>query len=192
MNINKSTSRTQGNKLQALLLTILLCLLTTTVQAQGQGVRISGQVTDDFGEVAMANVVERDANNRIISHTTTDMSGNFSLAIKSPKNKLVISYVGNETVTLAIGTKKVFNVHMSSKTTLKEVVVKAEKKQASGGLSIPVREMTTATQTFNMEDVEGLSFTSADEALQGEIAGLDIVSNSGNLGAGTQMRLRGV
>ena len=45
---------------------------------------------------------------------------------------------------------------------------------------------------MNMEDVEGLAFTSADEALQGEIAGLDIVANSGNLGAGTQMRLRGV
>ena len=45
---------------------------------------------------------------------------------------------------------------------------------------------------MDMSSVEGLSFTSADEALQGEIAGLDIVSNSGNLGAGTTMRLRGV
>jgi len=187
-----STSRIQGNKLTAFLLTVLLSLLSLSANAQGQGVRISGQVTDDFGEVAAANVVERDANNRIISHTVTDMMGNFSLAIKSPKNKLVISYVGNETVTLNIGNQRVFKVKMGSKTVLQDVVVKATKKQASGGLVIPQREMTTATQTFNMEDVEGLSFTSADEVLQGEIAGLDIVANSGNLGAGTQMRLRGV
>lgn len=190
MNIYKSTNRRQGNRLGALTLTVLLCMLTTALKAQG--VRISGQVNDDFGEVAMANVVERDGNNRIISHTTTDFNGNFSLAIKSTKNKLVISYVGNKTVTLPIGNQKVFKVHMQSETLLKEVVIKAEKRQNSGGLNIPVREMTTATQTFNMEDVEGLSFTSADEALQGEIAGLDIVANSGNLGAGTQMRLRGV
>ena len=88
MNIYKSTNRRQGNRLGALILTVLLCMLTTALKAQG--VRISGQVNDDFGEVAMANVVERDGNNRIISHTTTDFNGNFSLAIKSTKNKLVI------------------------------------------------------------------------------------------------------
>lgn len=190
MNIYKSTSKKQGGRLLSLMLTALLFVLS--LAAQAQEVRISGNVQDDFGEVALANVVERDNNNRIISHTTTDMMGNFAMTIKSTKNKLVISYVGNQTVTLPIGNQKVFKVRMTSQTQLKEVVVKAEKRQQSGGLSIPMREITTATQTFNMEDVEGLSFTSADEALQGEIAGLDIVSNSGNLGAGTQMRLRGV
>jgi TonB-dependent SusC/RagA subfamily outer membrane receptor len=43
-----------------------------------------------------------------------------------------------------------------------------------------------------MSEFEGLNFTSVDEALQGRIAGLDIVMNSGNLGSGTTMRLRGV
>ena len=43
-----------------------------------------------------------------------------------------------------------------------------------------------------MTEFEGLSFTSADEALQGRIAGLDIIASSGNLGSGTTMRLRGV
>ena len=177
-------------KIGALLITVLMSLLPTVVMAQGT--RISGTVTDDMGPVMMANVVERDGNNRIINATTTDFNGNFAMAIKSTKNRLVISYVGLKTFNQVIGTKKVFQVFMESETQLQEVVVKAEKKSDVGGLSIPVREMTVATQTFNMEDVEGLSFTSADEALQGEIAGLDIVANSGNLGAGTQMRLRGV
>ena len=161
--------------------------------AMAQGTRVSGTVSDEMGPVMMANVVERDGNNRIINATTTDFNGNFALAIKSPKNKLVISYVGNKTVTLPLnGKQKVFKIFMESETQLQEVVVKAVKKTDVGGLNIPVKEMTVATQTFNMEDVEGLAFTSADEALQGEIAGLDIVANSGNLGAGTQMRLRGV
>ena len=43
-----------------------------------------------------------------------------------------------------------------------------------------------------MKEFEGLAITTVDEALQGRIAGLDIVANSGNLGSGTSMRLRGV
>lgn len=42
-----------------------------------------------------------------------------------------------------------------------------------------------------MDEMAGLSFETAGEALQGQIAGLDIVANSGNLGSGTSMRLRG-
>ena len=178
------------NRIGALIIAVLMCLFPTAMMAQGT--RISGTVEDDMGPVMMANVVERDGNNRIINATTTDFNGNFALAIKSTKNRLVVSYVGNKTHSEVIGNKKVFKIFMESETQLQEVVVKAEKKSSVGGLNIPVREMTVATQTFNMEDVEGLSFTSADEALQGEIAGLDIVANSGNLGAGTQMRLRGV
>jgi len=177
-------------KFRALLLTVLMTICSNAALAQG--IRISGTVTDDFGPVMMANVVERDGNNRILNAATTDFNGNFTMSIKSPKNKLEISYVGLEKHSETIGNKKVFKIFMQSKTQLQEVVVKAQKKTEIGGLNIPVREMSVATQTFNMEDVEGLSFTSADEALQGEIAGLDIVANSGNLGAGTQMRLRGV
>lgn len=180
-----------SHRFGAILLTVLLSMFSHAAMAQGT--RVSGTVSDEMGPVMMANVVERDGNNRIINATTTDFNGNFALAIKSPKNKLVISYVGNKTVTLPLnGKQKVFKIFMESETQLQEVVVKAVKKTDVGGLNIPVKEMTVATQTFNMEDVEGLAFTSADEALQGEIAGLDIVANSGNLGAGTQMRLRGV
>ena len=75
---------------------------------------------------------------------------------------------------------------------MKEVVVEARPKIATGGLEIPEREQSFAQQTIKMTEFEGLSFTSADEALQGRIAGLDIIASSGNLGSGTTMRLRGV
>ena len=178
-----------GNKkLRIFLITVLMGLWSATAMAQ----RISGTVEDDMGPVMMATVVEKDANNRIVNHTSTDINGNFSMAIKSQNNTLQISFVGNKTVTMPLKGRTVFNVKMEAQGQIQEVVIKATRKQSSGGLTIPVREMTVASQTMSMEDVEGLAFTSADEALQGEIAGLDIVSTSGNLGAGTQMRLRGV
>lgn len=145
-----------------------------------------------MGPVMLANVTERDGNNRIVSHTQTDMMGNFSMEIKNPKNKLVVSYVGSKDKILPIGNTTTFAIKLDdSNTTLSEVTVRGRRTN-SGGLNIDKREVTVSKQTFNLQDVDGMAFTSADEALQGEIAGLDIVSNSGNLGAGTSMRLRGV
>ena len=157
-----------------------------------QEARISGTVNDNMGPVMMCNVIEVDGNNRNISFTQTDINGNFSMTVKNTKNKLRISYVGYKTVTLPIGTRTRFDVKLEDATQIKEVTVTAKRKFNQGGLAIPEREVSVAAQTFNMKEVEGLAFTSADEALQGQIAGLDIVSNSGNLGAGTTMRLRGV
>lgn len=154
--------------------------------------RISGHVYDDIDDIIMANVIEVDGNGRIVNHAVTDMSGNFAMQIKSPKNHLQISYIGYQKVDIVIGNQTKFNILMKSNTQLQEVVVKASPKVQSNGMAIPMKEISVATQTMSMDDVEGLSFASVDEALQGKIAGLDIISNSGNLGAGTSMRLRGV
>ena len=172
---------------------LFAALLSIVCQGlMAQGIRISGTLSDNEGPVMMGNVVERDANNRIVSATQTDFNGNFSMQIKSTKNKLVFSYVGDKTKVINIGNQTVFKVQLEPENTqLKEVVVKSKRSNA-GGLMIQKKEVSVSQQVFNMESVEGLAFTSADEALQGEIAGLDIVSNSGNLGAGTSMRLRGV
>ena len=47
------------------------------------------------------------------------------------------------------------------------------------------------TRRIEMREYEGLGYTSIDEALQGRIAGLDVVKNAGNLGSGNNVRLRG-
>ena len=176
--------------IKKILFTALLTIICQGLMAQG--IRISGTLSDNEGPVMMGNVVERDANNRIVSATQTDFNGNFSMQIKSTKNKLVFSYVGDKTKVINIGNQTVFNVKLDPENTqLKEVVVKS-KRSSTGGLMMQKKEVSVSQQVFSMESVEGLAFTSADEALQGEIAGLDIVSNSGNLGSGTSMRLRGV
>ncbi len=177
------------NKIKYLLLAAFAMVSTF---ASAQGIRISGTVMAPDGPVMMCNVTERDANNRIVSASQTDINGNFSMEIKSTANKLQVSYIGYKTKTVPIGDKTVFDIEMEDQQTLKEVVVVAKKRFNHGGLAIPANEVSVASQTFNMSNVEGLAFTSADEALQGQIAGLDIVANSGNLGAGTSMRLRGV
>ena len=175
---------------QKFILTLFVSFITQWMMAQG--VVISGTVEDAMGPVMLANVTERDGNDRIVNATQTDMMGNFSMEIKNTKNKLVISYVGSKTWSKVIGDQTSFAIKLEDeKTTLNEVTVRGRRANA-GGLNIQKKEISINQETFNLSEVEGMAFTSADEALQGEIAGLDIVSNSGNLGSGTTMRLRGV
>lgn len=172
------------------LLTLALCFCCSLAYAQK---RISGRVwSKTDGPIVMAYVVEQDKNNRNVTATQTDANGNFSMVIKSAENKLRISYIGYQTKVLQIGANTRFNVELVDKNTFKEAQVTATRKTRSNGLVIPEREISTAQQTLNMDQMEGLSFETAADALQGEIAGLDIVSNSGNLGSGSTMRLRGV
>ena len=178
------------NKTKIIITSLVLFFCVSSAMAQQR--RITGYVYDDMGGIMMANVVERDNNNRIVEAAVTDINGNVSMVIKNPKDKLVVSYIGYKTWSQVIGNTTKFNIRMQDNTQLQEVVVKAKPKVQSNGMSIPLKEISVATQTMSMDDVEGLSFASVDEALQGKIAGLDIIANSGNLGAGTSMRLRGV
>ncbi len=172
-----------------LLLTVF-CFIASAATLSAQQ-RISGQISDAMGPLMMVNVVEVDKDNRFVNHATTDFDGNFTMIVKNNKNKLKITYVGFKDELLEIGDRTVFNVVMKDENLIEEVIIQAKPRSNSGGLNILEREVSVAKQTFKMSEMEGLSFTSVDEALQGQIAGLDIVFNSGDLGSGTQMRLRG-
>ena len=139
----------------------------------------------------MVNITERDKSDRIIEACATDFEGNFSMVVKNTSNVLEISYIGYKTQRIEIGSRTVFNIKMVEDNILDDVVIVAKQVTRSGGLDILEREMTHATQKISMDDMDGLSFTSVDQALQGQIAGLDVVFNSGDVGSGTQMRLRG-
>ncbi len=178
-------------KIKHLFLLVLLCFISSSVFAQ-KGARISGTITSDAeGPLIMVNITERDPSNRIIEACVTDFEGNFSMVVKNTSNVLEISYVGYKTQRVEIGSRTVFNIKMVEDNMLETVDIVAESRSRSGGLDILDREMTHATQKISMDDMDGLSFASVDEALQGQIAGLDVVFNSGDVGSGTQMRLRG-
>lgn len=169
----------------------MAALLLTFTTAMAQITNVSGTVSDDMGPLMGALVYEVDANDRIIESTVTDFNGNFTMRIHNSKNnKLQIKYVGCKDLLLPIN-KSVFNVTMQSDQVLDVVEIKAQRRMGGNNLPIPEREISYATQSLDMTEFEGLGITSVDEALQGRIAGLDIIANSGDLGSGSTMRLRG-
>ncbi len=178
-----------GRMVKYLLPIYLFALLPLSVSAQDI-TSVHGTVSDELGGLMGATVCEIDGNGRIINSAVTDLNGNFTMKVKSTKDKIRFTYVGMAAQVLPIN-KTTYNIHMKSATTLKEVTIRSKKRANGNGLPIPEREISYASQTISMKEFEGLGMTTIDEALQGRIAGLDIIGNSGDLGAGSTMRLRG-
>ena len=168
----------------------LAAMVWMAISASAQITSVRGTLSDDMGPLMGATVCEIDATGRIIESTVTDFDGNFTMKIRNVKDKIRFSYVGLKTVTLPIN-KTTYIIKMVSATMIKEVVVKSKRRMQGNNLPIPQREISYATQSISMKEFEGLGITSVDEALQGRIAGLDIIGNSGDLGSGSTMRLRG-
>jgi len=179
-------------------ITLLFIILLLPFSAQGQKpggtLIVQGTITSklDGSAIIGASITEVDENNRVVSGTISDLNGHYVLKVKNAEDKINFSFIGFLKQTRKIGNVLTQNVQLADNTqVIKDVTITASKKHSEGGFSIPQREIASAMQTLDMKDVEGLQVSSVDDALQGRIAGLDIVSNSGDPGSGTQMRIRG-
>ena len=169
-----------------------IILFCQSMFAQESGEMIRGKLASDLGEeLISATIVEIDATGRVMSNALTDMNGEFSMKIKSTRNKLKFSYVGFKTQEILIGTRRDFQITLQENTTLAEVTITAKRTVSRGGMDIPTNEVSNATQRISTDVFMGVQIPSIDDALQGHIAGLDIIG-SGNIGMGAQMRIRGI
>lgn len=173
---------------------LLICLwmLTPLFGYAQRALMVRGTVTDQDGvPIVGASVYETDKENRVYNVAVTDFNGEYSLKLKSRENSLRISFIGYVAQTLPIGEKVTINAKLEDATTLGEVEVRAQRIMNDGTMPIPEREVSGALQRINTKEFEGLSVSSVDDALQGRLAGLDIVNASGDLGSGSSMRIRG-
>lgn len=177
------------NRLYFIFLTIAALLLPLQSMAQSANM-VRGVVVDEIDEPLVGvGIYEIDKNNRVYSTTVTDINGEFSLRVKNPKNQIKVSYVGYDAIVLPIQPE--MNIKMKNNTTLQEVVVTGQRMHNDGTLPINRAEISGAVQSISTDVFEGLAVASVDDALQGRMAGLDIVSASGDLGSGSSMRIRG-
>lgn len=175
----------------------LICLAQGLVAQQpGQQTQtvVRGTVKDAGGlPVPGVTVVELDADDRVVSGANTDMNGNYALRVSDPEQaRIRVSFIGFTTETVPVQGKATLDFTLkSSAEQLGTVEVVAEKRVSSGMLEIPERELTTAVSTLEAKELEEMQAVSIDQALQGRMAGVDIVANSGDPGAGMSIRIRG-
>lgn len=176
------------------LLVILLSCTITAYSQQSATVSITGKVIDKQNNpIHGVSVTEVDADKRVIRGVITDVEGNFIIRVTSTKNKLSFTMIGYQDIQeLPINDRKVFNTTMQlGSNQLTDVVVLSQRRVDNGMLSVSDRNLTIAATKINAKELEEMQATSIDQALQGRIAGVDITANSGDPGAGMQIRIRG-
>ncbi len=161
------------------LLLSLICMHT----AFSQDRVISGNVTDGSDGTSLPGV------NVVIKGTTigtvSDIDGNFSLSVSGSEGILVFTSIGYVEQEIPISNSDQVNVIMSTDIRqLSEVVVVGygtqQKKDISGAIS-----------SVSGDAIENMPISSFDRAIQGRVAGVQIVSGNGQPGGAVTVRIRG-
>ena len=164
---------------------ILLFLLSVFLIpiAYGQNITIKGKVTvsDQQGGVPGIAVLVKGTT----IGTNTDVEGNYSLQIASTSQMLVFSLIGYETQEILIGSQTEINV------VLKVSVGKLDEIVVVGYGTSTTKELTGAVSTLKGGSLEKLNPTRIENALQGQVAGVQITSSSGSPGGTQNIRIRG-
>ncbi len=160
---------------------LLLFLYSSIVVAQNR--TVSGKITDDTGaSIPGVNVLVKGTS----SGTVTDGDGVYTIAGVNDNSVLVFSFIGYITNEVTVGARTTVDISMEPDiTSLEEVVVigYGEQKKAL---------VTGANIHQDGKKLQALNTSSTMEALQGITPGVSISRNSGQPGAGTRVRIRGI
>lgn len=162
--------------------TILFLFLSVSL-GFAQDVEVSGTVTDVQNGTPIPGVSVFAKNTSI--GTSTDFDGNYTLSV--PEDAvLVFSYIGFNTQEIPVGDGSVINVRLEeSLEQLSEVVVI--------GYGVQKKELVTgANLQVEGESLEKQNTTNALQALQGQAAGVQITSTTGQPGGGINVNIRGL
>jgi len=142
---------------------------------------LRGKILDPAGvPIIGANILVKGTT----SGTITDIDGNFSLEVPE-KGTLVISYIGYLSKEIPIGRERNITVSLLEDTqTLDEIVVIGYGTQRK-------RDLTGAIASVGAEKINETANTNAVQALQGKVAGVNIVQDSWNPGAAGSIQIRG-
>lgn len=170
-------NKTSFNHLRGALPLMGMCLC---LSAMGQSVTIKGRVLDQTGEsIPGANVVVKGTT----TGTLTDLDGNFTLTVPSSKSTIVFSFLGYQSQEVsANGNVSQIVLHEDSQL-LDDVVV-------IGYGQVKKRDATGSVLNVKAEELNKGSQVSAQDALMGKVAGVNVTPSSGAPGAGATIRVR--
>ena len=148
-----------------------------------QNLDISGTVLDEGGiPIPGANILVKNTNNGAV----TDFDGKFTINDVTTGSTIVFSYLGYLTQEIVVNDNQELNVTLNPDVAqLDEVIVIGYGTQTK-------KEITGAVSIVSSETIEALKPTRIEQALQGQVAGVNITSNSGSPGASSTISIRGV
>jgi len=163
--------------------TLVLILLGFGTLLYSQNVTITGQVTNSNQEpIEFATVLVKGTT----TGAFTDSEGKYSITAPEQDDMvLAISLEGYGPQEIEVNGRTSIDVVLESETKLDKVVIVGYGQSST-------KELTGATSQVEGEDVEKMNLSRMDQALQGQVAGVNISTNSGSPGGSSNIRIRGL
>jgi len=163
---------------------LFLTLFLIATITFGQTVNVKGVVTD-------ASSIPLPGVNVIVKNTakgaSTDFDGIYSLNEVPINSILVFSYIGFQTQEITVT-----NSSQTIDVTLQEDAESLDEVVVVGYGTQKKKEVTGAVTVVDAKAIEKLNPTRVEQALQGQVSGVNVTSNSGSPGSGSNIRIRGV
>ncbi len=158
-------------------------IIITSGLNQTATIEVTGIVRNVDGEpISNASIVEKGTSNG----TTSSGNGEFRITVASANSVLVISSIGFQTQEVSVKGTTNLSVQLKEKLSqMDDVVVVGYGTQRK-------RDLTGAVSQIKSEDIRGLAVTGLDQAIQGKVAGVTVVNNSGEPGGSVSIKIRGV
>lgn len=148
--------------------------------AFGQNITITGKVTDKSGDIPGVNVIVKGTP----AGTNTNSKGDYKLL--APANSIIVfSFVGYEPQEINVSGRTVVNIE------LKEIATALEELVVIGYGVQKKRDLTGAISSIQAKEIMQNTPTDVAQALQGKVAGVEILASSGEPGAESRIRIRG-
>lgn len=155
-------------------------VIVSTAQSQKT---VTGLVVSNEDKLPLpgATVIVKGTN----TGTSTDFDGKFSFRVEANATTLVVSYLGYKTKEVAITNGSIEIKLEIDSNQLEEVVVVGYGTQTK-------KEVTGAVSVIGAKTIDEINPVRIEEALQGQVAGVNITTQSGSPGSASNIRIRGV
>ena len=163
---------------------LLIGLFACAISYSYSQSNVSGVVEGENGDpIPLASVSVKGANKGV----KTDFEGKYSIAVDVTDTLTLVYYATGfvRQEILVAGRARIDVVLVSEAKELDEVVVVGYGEASS-------KELTGATSKVDGEDVEKMNLARMDQALQGQVSGVNISTNSGSPGGSSNIRIRGL
>ena len=163
-------------------LTIVLILLVNICIFAQTTYTISGVVTAQSDKSPLPGVTVRIANTS--TGTQTDFDGEYSIKVKNG-DVLEFSYLGYGTKTVKITDQKTLNISLSEESSLLDEIV------ITGYGTQKKSHLTGAISKVKNETLDQIGVARVDDALVGQVSGVNIQATEGEAGSAPTIRIRG-
>ena len=155
--------------------------LLRQIQSLPQQNKISGSITDGTSPLPGVTITVKGQQKTVVS----DFDGKFTITV-SPTDILIFTYIGFKTITMPVDGRSIINIRMQEDATaLQEVKINA------GYYSVKESERTGSIAKITSAAIEKQPVTNVLATMQGRMAGVSIVQDSGAPGGGFQIKIRG-